>query len=126
MSSARLQIRRRVHPAAVTHLKAAMGRGEHLFIHQRHGWRRTHIGLDLRLPGAFPPQLGHALVAQQPDDIDVVLALGYGFPRWEGGPVFWARRQDLAVLQADLQQLAALSGHGFAVADLSPLLNVPA
>jgi len=30
-------------------------------------------------------------IASRPSDVDVVLVQGYGFPRWEGGPVFWAR-----------------------------------
>jgi hypothetical protein len=47
----------------------------------------------------------------------------YGFPRWEGGPVFWARQQERAALERDLQTLAAESGHGFVVADLSVLLD---
>ena len=62
-------------------------------------------------------------VASRPSDIDVVLVQGYGFPRWEGGPVFWARQQDRAQLAQDLQRLAGESGHGFVVADLSVLLN---
>ncbi|CAM3466858.1 3-hydroxyacyl-CoA dehydrogenase NAD-binding domain-containing protein [Polaromonas hydrogenivorans] len=62
-------------------------------------------------------------VAARPSDIDVVLVQGYGFPRWEGGPVFWARQQDRAQLAQDLQRLAGESGHGFVVADLSVLLN---
>lgn len=62
-------------------------------------------------------------VAQRASDIDVVLVQGYGFPRWEGGPVFWARQQDRTQLEQDLQRLAAEAGHGFRLADLSPLLN---
>ena len=62
-------------------------------------------------------------VASRASDIDVVLVQGYGFPRWEGGPVFWARQQDRAQLAQDLQRLAPESGHGFVVADLSVLLN---
>ncbi len=62
-------------------------------------------------------------VAQRASDIDVVLVQGYGFPRWQGGPVFWARQQDRTALEQDLQHLAASSGHGFTVADLSELLN---
>jgi 3-hydroxyacyl-CoA dehydrogenase len=61
-------------------------------------------------------------VAARPSDIDVVLVQGYGFPRWEGGPVFWARQQDRASLERDLQALVAASGHGHRVADLGPLL----
>ena len=62
-------------------------------------------------------------VASRPSDIDVVLVQGYGFPRWEGGPVFWARQQDPAQLAQDLQRLAHESGYGFVLADLSALLN---
>jgi 3-hydroxyacyl-CoA dehydrogenase len=62
-------------------------------------------------------------VASRASDIDVVLVQGYGFPRWEGGPVFWARQQDCAVLTRDLQTLAREAGHGFVLADLSILLD---
>ena len=62
-------------------------------------------------------------VASRASDIDVVLVQGYGFPRWEGGPVFWARQQARAAMEQDLQQFATNSGHGFNVADLSALLN---
>ena len=62
-------------------------------------------------------------IASRASDIDVVLVQGYGFPRWEGGPVFWARQQERAALESDFQTLAAESGHGFVVADLSVLLN---
>ena len=33
-------------------------------------------------------------VTARPGDVDVVLVHGYGFPRAQGGPVFWARQQD--------------------------------
>lgn len=62
-------------------------------------------------------------VALRAGDIDVVLAHGYGFPRWEGGPVFWARQQDPATLNRELEALAQISGHGFVAGDLSILLN---
>lgn len=62
-------------------------------------------------------------VASRASDIDVVLVQGYGFPRWEGGPVFWARQQDRAALVQGLQTLAKETGHGFVVADLSVLLD---
>ena len=32
-------------------------------------------------------------VAERATDVDVALVNGYGFPRWEGGPVFWARER---------------------------------
>lgn len=62
-------------------------------------------------------------VASRPSDIDVVLVQGYGFPRWEGGPVFWARQQDRAQLGNDLQRLAEEAGFGFTLGDLDPLLS---
>ncbi len=62
-------------------------------------------------------------VASRASDIDVVLVQGYGFPRWEGGPVFWARQQDRAALEQELQTLAREAGHGFMLADLSLLLD---
>ncbi|MBV2163560.1 MAG: enoyl-CoA hydratase/isomerase family protein [Comamonas sp.] len=62
-------------------------------------------------------------VALRAGDIDVVLAHGYGFPRWEGGPVFWARQQDPAALRHELDALAHISGHGFVAGDLSILLQ---
>ncbi|MGK5079282.1 3-hydroxyacyl-CoA dehydrogenase NAD-binding domain-containing protein [Janthinobacterium sp. HLX7-2] len=49
-------------------------------------------------------------VASRASDIDVAMVHGYGFPRRHGGPVFWARRQALATLQAGMQELAAGSG----------------
>lgn len=61
-------------------------------------------------------------VASRPADVDVVLVQGYGFPRWEGGPVFWVRQQDPQVLQSDLRNLARGAGYGFVQADLGPLL----
>ena len=62
-------------------------------------------------------------VASRASDIDVVLVQGYGFPRWEGGPVFWARQQDRAMLVQDLQTLGREAGHGFVLADLAILLD---
>lgn len=60
-------------------------------------------------------------VASRPADVDVVLVQGYGFPRWEGGPVFWARRQDREQLAADLQQMARDAGQGFVLGNLDAL-----
>ena len=62
-------------------------------------------------------------VAERATDVDVVLVNGYGFPRWEGGPVFWARERGAAALQVDLDELAALSGPGFIRGDVLHLLD---
>ena len=61
-------------------------------------------------------------VATRAEDIDVVLTQGYGFPRWEGGPVFWARHQEKHRLEAELSQLAREAGHGFVLGNLEILL----
>jgi len=62
-------------------------------------------------------------VASRASDIDVVLVQGYGFPRWEGGPVFWARQQARKAIEHDLQTMTRETGHGFVLANLSTLLD---
>ena len=60
-------------------------------------------------------------VAERPSDIDVVLVNAYGFPKWEGGPVFWARERGAAELEKDLDWLAELSGPGFVRGEVQQL-----
>jgi 3-hydroxyacyl-CoA dehydrogenase len=62
-------------------------------------------------------------VAQRATDIDVVMVNGYGFPRWEGGPIYWARERGEDRLKADLDWLAALSGRGFVRGDVRQLFG---
>jgi 3-hydroxyacyl-CoA dehydrogenase len=62
-------------------------------------------------------------VAERATDVDVVLVAGYGFPRWEGGPVFWARERGYDALQQDLDWLAERSGPGFLRGDVRHLLE---
>ena len=62
-------------------------------------------------------------VAERATDVDVVLVNGYGFPRWEGGPVFWARERGAEALRTDLDELAALSGPEFIRGDLRHLFD---
>jgi 3-hydroxyacyl-CoA dehydrogenase len=62
-------------------------------------------------------------VAQRATDVDVVLVNGYGFPRWEGGPVFWARDRGERALKSDLDWLSDLSGPGFVRGDLRQVLQ---
>ena len=96
---------------------------------QQRGVRRETLSAEVIQRRALLAMVNEAAllladgVAQRASDVDVVLVQGYGFPRWQGGPVFWARQQDRARLQSDLQQLAAHSGYGFTVANLSELLN---
>ncbi|GGL14026.1 3-hydroxyacyl-CoA dehydrogenase NAD-binding domain-containing protein [Nocardia jinanensis] len=65
-------------------------------------------------------------IAARPSDIDLMMTLGYGFPRHHGGPVFWAAHEDLDTLSAELQQLRQLTGSGYRAGDLTLLTAVPA
>jgi 3-hydroxyacyl-CoA dehydrogenase len=62
-------------------------------------------------------------IAMRPADVDLVLVNGYGFPNYEGGPIFWGKRQDRQRVLAALERIAALSGHGFRIGDVAALLN---
>lgn len=55
----------------------------------------------------------HEGIAQRPGDVDVALVNGYGFPRWRGGPLWWAARQSPDSLAAALSDLAAAQGADF-------------
>jgi 3-hydroxyacyl-CoA dehydrogenase len=52
-------------------------------------------------------------IAQRASDVDVVFANGYGFPRWRGGPLYWAAQEDPDRLDADLAALEDAIGHTF-------------
>jgi len=62
-------------------------------------------------------------VAARASDIDVVLVHGYGFPRWRGGPVFWARQQPRAVLEQAMDELTRIEGPCFVRGDIGNLLT---
>tara|TARA_R110002126_G_scaffold161419_2_gene309242 strand:- start:9939 stop:12005 length:2067 start_codon:yes stop_codon:yes gene_type:complete len=62
-------------------------------------------------------------VAQRASDIDVVLTNGYGFPRWIGGPLWWAAQQDACALHQDQTALARAIGPGFTPADITAALR---
>ncbi|WP_298281017.1 3-hydroxyacyl-CoA dehydrogenase NAD-binding domain-containing protein [Acidocella sp.] len=62
-------------------------------------------------------------VAARASDIDVVLVHGYGFPRFRGGPVQWARTQDRAALARDIDLIEAATGFGFRRGPLDLLLT---
>ncbi|WP_051953766.1 3-hydroxyacyl-CoA dehydrogenase NAD-binding domain-containing protein [Xenophilus azovorans] len=62
-------------------------------------------------------------VAFQTADVDLVLVNGYGFPRWQGGPVWWARQRGREALRQELVWLAGLSGSGFKAGDPDVLLD---
>ena len=45
-------------------------------------------------------------VALRPLDIDATFIFGYGFPRWRGGPMFWADAYGLPNVLADIEAFA--------------------
>lgn len=62
-------------------------------------------------------------IAQRASDVDVVLTKGYSFPRWRGGPLYWAARQARSTLEADLADLAQAIGHGFRAGPVARTLD---
>lgn len=60
-------------------------------------------------------------VAARAGDVDVVLVNGYGFPRWTGGPLYWAAQQDPERLAQDCAAFVAEAGPPKKLADLKGL-----
>ncbi|WP_151720444.1 enoyl-CoA hydratase-related protein [Gemmobacter serpentinus] len=62
--------------------------------------------IETRVLGAMANEaarlLGQGLVAEAAE-IDFALVAGQGFPRWQGGPLFWADRRGLMILRRDLE-----------------------
>ena len=58
-------------------------------------------------------------VTARMNDIDLVMINGFGFPKWEGGPAYWASKQNLDELYAKQKVLAEVSGSGFIAGDIS-------
>ena len=61
-------------------------------------------------------------IARQSGDIDVAFVNGYGFPRWRGGPLFWAAGPGRAEVMAALPQIAA-ANPGLRPGDVAGLLD---
>ncbi len=53
------------------------------------------------------------------NDIDLVMVNGFGFPKWEGGPAYWASKQELNYLYQQQDILEKNTGLGFKKGDLS-------
>ncbi len=49
-------------------------------------------------------------IAQQASDIDITYVYGYGFPKYRGGPMFWAAQQGLDKVLATIQGYRATMG----------------
>ncbi|MDE8345024.1 MAG: 3-hydroxyacyl-CoA dehydrogenase NAD-binding domain-containing protein [Acidocella sp.] len=48
--------------------------------------------------------------AQRASDVDIVFIYGYGFPRYQGGPMFWAEQRGLKTVCADVERYFAAYG----------------
>ncbi len=59
-------------------------------------------------------------IAARASDIDIVWVTGYGWPKYRGGPMFWADLQGLPAVLARLKALEAAHGSDFAP---SPLIE---
>ncbi|HWK66711.1 MAG TPA: 3-hydroxyacyl-CoA dehydrogenase NAD-binding domain-containing protein [Rhizobiaceae bacterium] len=49
-------------------------------------------------------------IVERASDIDLIWLHGYGFPRWRGGPMFYAQTRGLREVAARLEELATLTG----------------
>jgi 3-hydroxyacyl-CoA dehydrogenase len=56
--------------------------------------------------------------AQRASDVDVVFIYGYGFPRYQGGPMFWAEQRGFKTVLADVERYHAAHGKIWAPAPL--------
>ena len=57
-------------------------------------------------------------IAARSSDIDIVWVTGYGWPKYRGGPMFWADLQGLPAIAARLRELAAAHGDSLTPAPL--------
>ncbi len=57
-------------------------------------------------------------IARRPLDVDVTLLLGYGFPRYHGGPMKWADLQGLDTILANINVFAQDDAHFWQAAPL--------
>ncbi len=57
-------------------------------------------------------------IAIRASDVDVTYIFGYGFPRYQGGPMFWAEQQGLDKVLAKVREMHAEQGARWAPAPL--------
>ncbi|QKV20636.1 enoyl-CoA hydratase/isomerase family protein [Oricola thermophila] len=62
-------------------------------------------------------------VAARASDVDVAFVNGYGFPRWRGGPLYWATRQDRTSIECALADLADAVGPGHRAGGVADVLS---
>ncbi|WP_102107975.1 3-hydroxyacyl-CoA dehydrogenase NAD-binding domain-containing protein [Oceaniglobus roseus] len=87
--------------------------------------RFTAAEIRDRLLGAILNEAALVLdegVAQRPGDIDVALVHGYGFPRWRGGPLWWASAEPRARIDGMMQAVAGAAGPGYGTGNVNGML----
>ena len=62
-------------------------------------------------------------VVRDASDCDIALVNGYGFPKWQGGPVFLARELGINKVSEQMDLLEKQSGPGFRRANLHALFE---
>ncbi|WP_417553616.1 3-hydroxyacyl-CoA dehydrogenase NAD-binding domain-containing protein [Marinomonas fungiae] len=62
-------------------------------------------------------------VCATPEEIDIALTSGYGFPRWKGGPIFIARNMPVEELESLMAHLAKVSGKGHNAGNIAMINN---
>jgi enoyl-CoA hydratase/carnithine racemase len=62
-------------------------------------------------------------VVPRPGDIDVAFVLRYGFPRHEGGPLWWAAHQPPQRVGAGMARVAETTGYGYRAGPVEEVLS---
>ncbi|MBP0614539.1 FAD-dependent oxidoreductase [Jiella mangrovi] len=62
-------------------------------------------------------------IAQRPGDIDVAFVNGYGFPRWRGGPLWWAAHEGREAVLAALPEVSKVVGPTFRRGKVEAMLD---
>jgi 3-hydroxyacyl-CoA dehydrogenase len=78
-----------------------------------------------RLLGAILNEAAFVLsegVAACPGDVDVTLVHGYGFPRWRGGPLWWASGETAEQVAVMTDAVTKAAGTGFKAGQVEEML----
>ncbi len=85
-------------------------------VSEAHGVTRREIGAEEIIDRLILPMVNEGArileegIAARASDIDLIWLHGYGFPRWRGGPMFYAQSRGLRQVVARLEALAESTG----------------
>lgn len=85
-------------------------------VSEKHGIKRRAIPAEEIIDRMILPMVNEGArileegIADSARDIDVIWMQGYGFPRWRGGPMFYAQSRGLPDVVARLKALAQATG----------------